>query len=236
MDNHTLDEIVEEAYDREFARYDNLPEHRFSACRKRKMKKIFKLYDKNLEQQLSANLKPVRRLSSAMAIALVLAVLAAISAAAVGIYTNISWKRHSEFDQLFVINYENAPETIDYIYELTALSNDYVIDDEIQSSELYVITWHNTKTDTEIMFQQSIKKDFSTKIDYERGKLETVYIDEKPGLYIDWSNEKRDSGVIVWDNGDYILEIVGNLNKDEMLALAESTKILKNSEKCVPNG
>ncbi|MDE6724637.1 MAG: DUF4367 domain-containing protein [Ruminiclostridium sp.] len=65
-------------------------------------------------------------------------------------------------------------------------------------------------------------------------KLETVYI-EKPGLYIDWSNEKRDSGYVVWDNGDYMLEIVGNLNKDEMLALTESTKILKNLEKSVPN-
>lgn len=235
MDNHTLDEIVEEAYDREFARYDNLPKHRFSARHKRKMKKIFKLYDKNLEQQLSANLKPVRRLSSAMVIALVLAVLTAVAAVGAGVYTNISKKRYSQFDQLFVIDYENAPETIDYIYELTALSYDYEITDELHFDFIYHAVWENKVTGECIIFDQTVKSEFESFIDNEHGKLETVYIDEKPGLYIDWSTEKGDSGYIVWDNGDYILEISGNLNKSEMLDLAESVKILKIRKEHVTN-
>ena len=233
MDNHTLDEIIQEAYDREFAKYDGLPKHRFSFRHRRNMKKVFKLYEKNSEQQLFVGSRPVKRLSSVFVVAAVLAILTAAAVAAIGIYTNISRTHHGEFDQLFVIDYENAPKTIDYIYELTALSDDYVIIDEIQSSELYIITWHNPKTDSEIMFRQSIKKDFSMNVDNERGKLETVFIDQKSGLYIDWSNENKDSGFIVWDNGDYILNIIGDLNKNEILDLAENAKISGNSEKSV---
>ena len=33
---------------------------------------------------------------------------------------------------------------------------------------------------------------------------------------------------ILWDNGDYILEINGNLSKCEAVVLAENTKIIKN--------
>lgn len=235
MKNYTLDEIIKEAYNQEFAKYDDSPKHRFSSRHMCKMKKIFKLYNKNLERQLSVNSRPARRLSLAFVIAAILVMLAAASAAAIGIFTNLSRKEYRDHTQLFAINYENSPETINYIYELAALSDDYVIDDEIQTNLFYAISWHNAKTGAEIIFQQSVKKEFSPNIDNEHGKLETIFIDEKPGLYIDWSSEKRVSGFLAWDNGDYILEIVGNLDENEMLDLAKSAKISENLKNYITN-
>ena len=44
---------------------------------------------------------------------------------------------------------------------------------------------------------------------------------------MDYANSKHDGCEIIWDNGDYILEIVPNFSKDKALDLAESAKILK---------
>ena len=36
---------------------------------------------------------------------------------------------------------------------------------------------------------------------------------------------------IVWDNGDYILELSATLPKDETIALADSVKLAQNADK-----
>ncbi len=47
------------------------------------------------------------------------------------------------------------------------------------------------------------------------------------GLYLDIGGENREHGDLVWDNGDYILEIAGDLSKSELVNLAQSAKVMR---------
>ena len=51
---------------------------------------------------------------------------------------------------------------------------------------------------------------------------EEIKINERPAVYF---TEDGIAGTIVWDNEDFILEIGGDLSKEELIALAESVKI-----------
>ena len=44
--------------------------------------------------------------------------------------------------------------------------------------------------------------------------------------YIDWGKEGVDYGSVIWADDDYVLELYGNLTKDELLYLANGTKSL----------
>ena len=226
MDNHTLDEIIKDAYDREFAKYDGQPKHRFSFRHRRNMKKVFKLYEKNSEQQSVSASRPARRLSAVLVIAAAVVMLAAISSAAVSIYTNISWEQDDYSYHFLASDYKNAPKQIDYIYEFAALPDDYELIQEFQIDQMYNAVWENKETRDCVMLAQSVKWYFQTITGSKGRKPEIVYINDKPGLYTDWTAPGDEgSSFIVWDNGDYILEIRANMNKEEVLALAESAKI-----------
>lgn len=212
-----------------------MPEHCFSSRHKRKMKRLFNLYNKNSEKELSFDLKPVKRFSFAFIIISIIIILTAVSTVAIGIYTNLSRKERNKYTELLVIEYENAPEKIDYIYALPILSDEYEVSDQFQTDTHYIVSWQNTKTGNNIMLFQTVKKEFVSHLDNEHGNLETVFINEKSGLYIDWSEQNNGSGYIVWDNGDYILEIVGDLTKEELFVLAENTKISEKMENNVTN-
>lgn len=225
MDNHTLDEIIKDAYDQEFAKYDGRPKHRFSFHHRRNMKKVFKLYEKNSEQQSVSASRPARRLSAVLVIAAAVVILAAISSAAVGIYTNISWEQDDDLYHFLAFDYKNAPKQIDYIYEFAALPDDYELIQEFQIDEMYNAVWENKETRDCVMLAQSVKWYFQTITSNKGRKPEIVYINDKPGLYTDWTSGQEGSSFLVWDNGDYILEIRANMNKEEVLVLAESAKI-----------
>ena len=55
---------------------------------------------------------------------------------------------------------------------------------------------------------------------------EEVKIGEYSGVYIDWGKEGVDYGSVIWADDDYVLELYGNLTKDELLYLANGTKSL----------
>ena len=56
--------------------------------------------------------------------------------------------------------------------------------------------------------------------------FEEVKIGEYSGVYIDWGKEGVDYGSVIWADDDYVLELYGNLTKDELLYLANGTKSL----------
>lgn len=58
----------------------------------------------------------------------------------------------------------------------------------------------------------------------EKGNLVEVEINGYSGVLFDLSNDERSSVYLVWDSGDYILELFGNLTKNEMLDLVKVPK------------
>lgn len=58
--------------------------------------------------------------------------------------------------------------------------------------------------------------------------MEEVYINGCYGLFIDFSSGGVVCSEVMWDNGDYILEIWGNMTKNELIDLAKSAKVFEN--------
>ena len=61
----------------------------------------------------------------------------------------------------------------------------------------------------------------------EYHSFEDIEINGHAGLRLDFSDDEHHHSLLVWDNGDYVLEIVGDLSKSGILKLAKSAKILK---------
>ena len=51
-----------------------------------------------------------------------------------------------------------------------------------------------------------------------------INIDDHNGVYIDHSNDDYVISSVIWDNGDYILQLEGTLSQEEITALAKSVR------------
>ena len=226
MKNYSISDIFDEAYRREFSEFDNSPKHKFSFSHNRKMKKIFKLYSDNWSRSDLTGAKPVKRLSLVFIFVIIILALTAVSVAAVALYNGFTQKEYSDHTDLLVIDYESCLETIEYIYEFTTLPEDYeIVNCEIFPDSLCWTEIENINTGKTALFTQTIKKEYVGHYDNERSEYSTVFIYDIPAVYIDSSNEFESYGTLVWDNGDYILEISGYLTKNELINLAKSLKI-----------
>ena len=90
------------------------------------------------------------------------------------------------------------------------------------------IIFENTKTDQTITFYQMVKNKFnSVHFNTENNELVELEINGHYGLYLERSRNNNNRSYIIWDNGNYILEIAGNLNKNDITKLAKSAKLIK---------
>ena len=80
-------------------------------------------------------------------------------------------------------------------------------------------------------FEQSEKRIYREYIDNEHSLHTKVSVNGHPGVYVDCTvgdDDGKPWGVLIWDNGDYILSISGDLDKNELMEIAKSTKIEEN--------
>lgn len=72
------------------------------------------------------------------------------------------------------------------------------------------------------------KAHFNSHFDNAKRQIERVTINGCDGFW--WTSQNKDSVLnkIVWVNDDYIFSISGNLNKEAVEELANSTKLTKN--------
>ena len=87
--------------------------------------------------------------------------------------------------------------------------------------------FENTSTGQTILFNQWAKPAFDSRhYNTENQKLSEIEINGHYGLFLDTSTDEVNSFGVIWDNGDYILEISGNISKPDLLDLAKSTKVV----------
>ncbi len=221
MNEISLKQILEEMCleeVNEFENMKNIPHHHFSLRHRRAMKKI--LSANQPERRGLHHLPPSKRI--VIATMLIFLALFTVTASAVAIKGFIR-KRHRDNTQLFVVNVENSPSLIEYEYYLSEIPDGYELyenDTTLYSvCKIYINSENRTLT-----FYQNVKKYYDQHFDNEKNSFEEVEINGHYGLYIDFGTEKREHGDLVWDNGDYILEINGDLSKSELISLAQSVK------------
>lgn len=232
MSESILKSILEESARLEWDKYENVPEHKFSLKHRLAMKRIFKLYEKNTRAiHSAAQLKRFRLTRKTALTAIVIVFLAALAGCTAAYFISQSFRGdvHKEFTRIFPINTENCPTTIEEKYYLSELPEGFEVLETDSTPYYEYALFKSTSTGQTFSFKQIVKSDFdTTHLNTEHHKIEEVCINGHVGLGIDFSDSNRTHSLLLWDNGDYILEISSDLPLNELYNLVKTTKNFEN--------
>ncbi len=220
----TLKQILEEICLEEVNEYANMdvPRHRFSVRHRRAMKKILSV---NQPERGLRYLPPYKKI----AVAVVLIFLALFAGCASTIFKfvseNFQGTVYEDNTQLFAVNLENCPQTIEYRYVLTNVPEGFELIETIPSSTNIYTCYLDDSTGQIITLNQWVKSHFSMHYNTEKGKFEEIMINGTAGLLIEFSSDRQNNSTIIWDNGDYIIEISADLDKNSALDILNISKI-----------
>lgn len=220
---YSLDMILEEVCRLDFEEFGSPAAHRYSLRHRIRINKILSEYAKNARSNIIGVKKINRRFVTAAVVIILLAAMAVTAVAAL-IINGFIQIEHSDNTQLFVENIENSPTTIEYLYYLPELPQGYEYwDGGVTITEACSIYLEEGTANT-LLFTQIVKSEFIGHYNNEGYTVEAIEINGHNGIFIDYSNETQSSSCIVWDVGDYILQLEVLLPKNEAIKLAESAK------------
>lgn len=230
MSENIFASIIDELAERELARYAEMPAFRTSEKHDRAMRRIFKRYERNarrLRPEAEIRVKAIRRRISVALLVIILAVITGFTAAYF-ISRSFRGEIHKNSTVLFPIATENCPSVIENKYYIAELPDGFE-EEESDSTPFYeFVSYENKQTGQTITFRQWAKNEFdSTRLNTEKGELEEEQINGHSGFFLDVSNITDDAFFVIWDSGDYILELAGNLSKNSLLNLANSARFLQ---------
>ena len=228
MSESILASIIEEWAERDWEKYANAPKFNASKKHDRAMKRIFKRYQRNtrkLRPQVEIRARAVRK---RIIVALVVIILAIFTGFTAAYFISRSFRSevHSDNTELFPINMENCPTVIEDKYYLSELSDGFEIISTSSNPISITTIYKNNATGKTISFQQSVKEDFSMHFNTEKGEFVEVEINGHSGVTLEITIDNQVLNGIIWDSGDYILQISSNLDKNELLYLAKSAKVV----------
>lgn len=217
MNDYTLAEVFQIVYKEEFAEFDNPPKHFFSRRHRKAMKAI--LYPHTAPEPSEKRHIPLKR--RVLIVLMVVILMAFGISAGAAMIRGFTRKENSDNTEIFAVNAENAPKTIEYVYYLPEIPEGYVPHEYTADSWSVNTSYINLSINKTLNFNQHVKDGYHTHLDNERHELEEIEINGKYALYLG-----SDSwGTITWDNEDYVLEVSGCFTKEELIALAESAVI-----------
>lgn len=115
----------------------------------------------------------------------------------------------------------SAPTDFRDVYELAEIPEGFEL---AYKSKLAVETVYlhqrYAKGDQYIILDQWIKSEYDVDINTEQSDAKPIEINGFEGFILNIGVDC----MIVWDNGDYILEVAANIGKDALISLAESVK------------
>lgn len=220
--------IIDEMAERDLARYSDIPPFKTSKKHDRAMQRIFKRYEKNtrkLRPQAEIRIRTVRKRIIVALVVIILAVFTGFTAAYF-ISRSFRGEVYSDNTRLFPINMEDCPAVIEDEYYLSEVPDEFEKANTTSTPFRISKIYENRENGKIITFEQWTKPEFDPlHFNTEKGELFEVEINGYYGVFLDLSNDNHIFTQVIWDNGDYILHIVGSLPKNAMLDLAKSAKI-----------
>lgn len=238
MSESVFASIIEEYAAREWASYADSSEFKTSKRHDRAMKRIFKRFDRNTKR-LSSERKfraAPKRLLIFIAIILLL-----ITGCSIVYFStlNINVELHNDgMTEFSVINTKNSPALIEELYIVSAMPDEF---EETLSSVKYSPEpsgnlkyskvyqhFEDLETHRQINFTQSVKPGFEPHfLEIKNDEWTQVEINGHYGVMYELNNNKN---CLMWDNGDYIFVLAGNIDKSVLPDLAKSIKLLTDSD------
>lgn len=220
MNETSLESILSEAFNREYAQLASGEQHKFSRRHKTRMRKVLSL-DTNQHLHLTSAHKPSLKRR------LILATIVILTAVILGITTTACITKGftitpiNGFARLRVANNLNSPKIIEEYYEPTWIPEGFK-----KNYETNYRTYHDVKyrlTDNKYFLFHQHTKGFAMYADNEKHYIEDININGNSGLIFYNDNDS----MIFIDNGDYVLEVSGTIPKEILVKIAESVKLEK---------
>ena len=176
MNDNILKEILLEVHEIECGASDDLPDFKPSLRHRFAMKRIFARFDRNtrkLRNTRSIGATPIiehrarrysikQRILTAMLIIILMTLLAGcVNAIVEFVSENFTGIVYKDNTQLFAVNFENCPQTIEYQYALAYIPESFKLIETISTSTNVYTLYSNELTGQFITLEQSVKKQFS---------------------------------------------------------------------------
>ncbi len=209
---------LEQALYEDIAEYEKLPDHKFSRGFNKKMKRL--LHDRSTEEDPARRTRIGRKLPIAVIAVVSTFLLAGAAATTYYLWNNFRVQDRGLYSLLNITNVENCPTTLEERYELTAdlsgFTENVILDDELT----YLVEYENKENCIKFSFMQDTKHGISKMLNTEdKNPPIKVTINGCNGIYYE---TKYEDHVIIWDSGDYLLEIgARGIGKDELFSLAK---------------
>lgn len=118
------------------------------------------------------------------------------------------------------VNEDNdAPETIEAIYEITYDLSEFDVSFEDYHDYLRTICYSNGQID--INYSQWVKSVFDMSVNTEGTEMSTINIGDYEAIYY---TDNNNYSTVIWDNREYIIVIDTNLSQNELIEIAESVQ------------
>ena len=179
MSEELLKLALQEACEREFAEFETGEKHVFSSRHRRQMKKLLRKYYSPPKTDTVIKM-PVRK---RIIIAICVIILATILCVGViAIATNgFKFYKQQDHTDVFTVNWENSPKTIDDIYYISALPEGYELTESDIGTAVAISRFKDNYGNI-LTIIQNVKKDFRTNLNTENYNLEEVIDKEFTGF------------------------------------------------------
>lgn len=236
MNENILKDVLAEIYEEEISVLDNLPQFKTSLRHRIVMKHIFSLFEKNKRKSVNTSPQIVDsqqkslRLRNRLVLIIAIIMCAALLTGFIVVFVskNFSGTVYGDNTHLFAVNIESCPTTIEHKYYLSDLPKGFeLIESDSSSFDVYTL-YLNNETKQTITLSQYTKNHFKPHYDTEHHNFEDVEINSHSGLCIDLSDGEHFCSMVIWDNDDYILELFGDLSKNQLVELAKTPEVSEN--------
>lgn len=222
-----IDELIAKALksdlENDIELYNSLPDHHFSLRFKRKMRKLLS-GDTNYPV-LNIPHFSFRRSMKLALIVMVTALITGAAFVAYKLWDNYRIRDMRTYSFLDITNIDDAPTTIKEHYSVSVSTDDYcenvLLDDEYN----YWVEYTHQKNGTAFSFQQTVKSSYKNVFLNTEDALENpseILIGGYRGIYFETHDGEK---CIIWDQGDYILDVSGyRIGKNILIKIAESVQ------------
>lgn len=116
----------------------------------------------------------------------------------------------------------NEPQTLEELYDITYDLSDYKVAHDSKNEFIYWKYYKNTKDNyTSVELKQYVKNFFPLTT-YPDAPITLIDINGYEAFL--YSNDTIDFHYLIWDNGDYIIQLKSNVDKDTLIKIAESVQ------------
>lgn len=240
MNENILKEILLEVHEIECGVIDELPDFKPSIRHRLAMKRVFARFERNARKLRNTESirKPAiikhrtrrhsikqRILIATLIIILMMFLAGCVSAIVMLVSEHFNGTIYEDNTQLFVVNLENCPQTIEYQYVFTNIPEGFELIETVSSPTNVYTLYMNSSSGQVITLNQWVKSHFAPHYNTAKNTFEEININGTTVLFIDLSSDKRNNSVLIWDNEDYTIEISADLDKNCAMDLLDITKI-----------